>query len=223
MSRPEISLTAPGLDFAAYDRVTSVLDWVSRGELLNWRGKVGNQEANRVSKKALKRGTEVHAWIADLLSGRKPKKVSGFEAENAIQAWKEWADLNEASLKTVRTIEQRVFNHSLCLMGQPDLAAAGEIFDWKVSKRIRWPHLWQANEYCWLSGISRYRIVRLDPDLGIFEELKKPYNEDRHEAFLGALKAYRQWKLDSGETKGNQEDAKEEEHSSESADGKVET
>ena len=178
-------------------RVTEVIDWVSRGELLEWRGRVGNTEANRVSKAALKRGTEVHEAVSSMLMNQTAAKLKSEESKLAFGAWLEWWKLQ--NLEGTRTVEVRITNEEYGITGQPDFHTENELFDWKVSKRPKWTWGWQCNAYLWLLGRlnGKYRIVQLHPELGTWDEHKGIYSQDRMDAFLGLVKAYRQWKEDT--------------------------
>lgn len=179
-------------------RVTEVLDWVSRGELLEWRGRVGNTEANRISKSAAKRGTETHGAISALLTNKRIPKLKSEEAKLAYSAWLEWWKLQD--LQGDRTVEVRLTNEKYGITGQPDFHVPGELFDWKVSKYPKWTWAWQCNAYLWLMGQTQgvYRIIQLHPELGTWNEHKGSYSQERADAFLGLVSAYRQWKKDTG-------------------------
>lgn len=50
--------------------VTTVLSWHKKPALQEWRNRVGEEEANRVSKKASTRGTKLHAVCEDYLNNK---------------------------------------------------------------------------------------------------------------------------------------------------------
>ena len=178
--------------------VTEVLDWVSKGEFSEWRGKVGNTEANRICKAAMKRGTETHLAISSLLTNKKVPKLKSEESVLAYRAWMEWWNLQ--NLQGSRTVEVRLTNEEYGITGQPDFHVESELFDWKVSKWPKWSWHWQCNMYLWLLGRrdGKYRVIQLHPELGSWNEHKGSYSEDRTEAFLGLVHAYRQWRKDTG-------------------------
>ena len=53
---------------AAYPSITTVLSILKENELFEWRRRVGEAEANRISSYASKRGTAVHSIIEDYLN-----------------------------------------------------------------------------------------------------------------------------------------------------------
>lgn len=181
----------------SYDRVTSILDWVGSDSLARWRGAVGNKEANLIQKAARKRGTEVHAIIEKLLKGKKVEEPEEFQVAQAIKAWREWYGRQTI---TPAIIEQTLYDENHLIAGTPDFFTTTELFDWKIAKRFSWKNIWQANAYLHLIRmnypelqVSAYRIVRLDPDIGEFEELKGEYDEACVGAFHGLAASYQYW------------------------------
>ena len=54
----------------AYPSVTTVLSVLSRQAIMEWRQRVGNEEANKVSRKASTRGTKIHLLCEDILNNK---------------------------------------------------------------------------------------------------------------------------------------------------------
>ena len=54
----------------AYPSVTTVLSVLSRQAIMEWRQRVGNEEANKVSRKASTRGTKIHLLCGDILNNK---------------------------------------------------------------------------------------------------------------------------------------------------------
>ena len=50
--------------------VTNVLSWSKKDSLVQWRNRVGEDEANRIAKKAANRGTKFHAVCEDYLNNK---------------------------------------------------------------------------------------------------------------------------------------------------------
>ena len=180
-------------------RVTECLDWVSRGELLDWRGRVGNREANRISAAAKKRGTQVHEAIASTLLNQKVKKLNNEEAALGFSAWADWWKLQ--SIEGSRTVEQTLVDIPLGLTGTPDFHTSSELFDWKVSKarEPKWTWHWQCVAYLHLLGRfdGKYRIIQLHPEVGTWAEFTGRYSAERASAFLGLLGAYKKFQLET--------------------------
>ena len=57
----------------AYPSVTSVLGLLGKAEIIEWRKRVGEEEANRVSSRAARRGTAIHSLCEDYLLNKEVK------------------------------------------------------------------------------------------------------------------------------------------------------
>ena len=73
-------------DGHAYPSITTVLSILSRDAILAWRNRVGEEEANRISRIASQRGTKVHNVIEkyidnnpDYLDGVMPHNIQTFK------------------------------------------------------------------------------------------------------------------------------------------------
>lgn len=56
-----------------FPSVTTVLSSIPNPSLEEWRRNVGEEEANRISRKATSTGNRMHAFCEDYLSGKEPK------------------------------------------------------------------------------------------------------------------------------------------------------
>ena len=117
----------------------------------------------------------------------------------AACSWKDWWGLQPFGSEP-RVVEQTLIDAELGLTGTPDFYTTSELFDWKVSKKVRWTHLWQAIMYLELIrrtkglAIPGYRIILLHPDLGEWTEVRGLYSAERVEAYLGLKRAYELYK-----------------------------
>ena len=64
-----------------YPSITTVLSAYNRKEIMEWRQRVGNEEANRVSGKASMRGTKLHKACEDYINNKEPVFKTPFEAD----------------------------------------------------------------------------------------------------------------------------------------------
>ena len=64
-----------------FPSVTTVTSLLTRDQIKLWRERVGEDEANRVSKKASSRGTRIHQHVEDYLRKEKPY----IEFENILE------------------------------------------------------------------------------------------------------------------------------------------
>ena len=55
-------------DQIAYPSLTSVISWINRKKFADWRQKVGEEAANKKTKKATTRGSRLHRVFEEYLS-----------------------------------------------------------------------------------------------------------------------------------------------------------
>ena len=56
--------------------ITSVTSWYNRQIFIDWRKRVGEEEANRVTKRSTSRGTKVHTLIENHLLNKEVEPVT---------------------------------------------------------------------------------------------------------------------------------------------------
>ena len=119
----------------AYPSVTSVLGLLGKAEILAWRARVGEEEANRVSARAARRGTAIHSLCEDYLLN---KEVNAgpfdLEAFKSIQPL-----LNR--INNIHCLETQLYSNYLQVAGTVDCIAEFDgkmsIIDFKTSKRVK--------------------------------------------------------------------------------------
>lgn len=181
-------------DGKKFDRITTILDYFTTPSLLAWKMRVGKKEAGRISREALRIGTNVDEAIRAQVNGEKLPKLKTVEAENCYRAFEQWrADYNVATLITCGTM----FNDELMVAGTPDLLwhDTFTLIDVKCSSRIS-PQYWLQTEFYARSshGSRSKAILRLDKNLGIYEFQSMSLNENHWAATVGAIKLYRHYK-----------------------------
>ena len=121
-----------------YQSITTLLSNLSKAGISAWRKRVGAEEANRISTKASRQGTAVHALCEqyikneqDFLTGSMPHLVEMFES---IQPLLDRID-------NVHVTEGALYSDELKLAGRTDLIAEFDgqtaIIDYKTSRRIK--------------------------------------------------------------------------------------
>lgn len=119
----------------AYPSVTSVLGLLGKAEILEWRKRVGEEEANRVSARAARRGTAVHSLCEDYLLN-KEVNPGPFDLETfkSIQPFLD-------KINNVHCLETQLYSDYLQVAGTVDCIAEYDgkmsIIDFKTSKRIK--------------------------------------------------------------------------------------
>jgi len=120
----------------AYPSVTTVLSILSEEGIKKWRDKIGNREADKISKRASKRGTEVHEIIEKYLDNT-PDYTFGY-LPHVIQSLEdikiELKNINEIYLQ-----ECALYSDHLGLAGRVDCIGKYDselsVIDFKTSKK----------------------------------------------------------------------------------------
>ena len=181
-----------------YISITTLLSELSREGISRWRKRVGATEANRISTKASRQGTAVHALCEqyikneeDFLTESMPHLVEMFES---IQPLLDRID-------NVHVTEGALYSDDLQLAGRTDLIAEFDgklaIIDYKTSRRIKtWSMChsyfmqgaFYAHAYEERTGIPINNIVIImaveNEEPLLFRETKdrwlEPFNQVRH-------------------------------------------
>ena len=119
----------------AYPSVTTVTGLLSKDAIIAWRKRVGEEEANRVSSKAAKRGTRVHALCEDFLSN-KEVMVDMFDHD----MWEKFKPLL-LRINNIHALETPLYSDHLEVAGTVDCIAEFDgkvsVIDFKTSKRLK--------------------------------------------------------------------------------------
>ena len=133
---------APGFEeYQKLPSITSVISHRNRDKFKAWRAKVGEEEANRVTRKATSRGTDAHTLIEEYLNNvdtfSKVQPLSEFLFKQAKP------DLNR--INNILCQEQALWSFELGIAGSVDCIAEfdGElsIIDFKTSAKPK-PREW---------------------------------------------------------------------------------
>jgi len=125
------------LDGNAYPSVTTVLGVLSRESIAQWRAKVGEEEANKISLKATTRGTAVHSIIEKYMNNE-PDYAEGF-LPHVVQSLHNLKPLIDKHVTKVYGQEVPLYSDHLKLAGTCDAIVEWDgvptIIDWKTSRR----------------------------------------------------------------------------------------
>jgi genome maintenance exonuclease 1 len=125
------------LDGNAYPSVTTVLGVLSRESIAQWRAKVGEEEANKISLKATTRGTAVHSIIEKYMNNE-PDYAEGF-LPHVVQSLHNLKPLIDKHVTKVYGQEVPLYSDHLKLAGTCDAIVVWDgvptIVDWKTSRR----------------------------------------------------------------------------------------
>ena len=119
----------------AYPSVTSVTGLLGKEAIFAWRKRVGEEEANRISSKATKRGTRVHSLCEDYLNNKHVEPdIFEIETWNSIVP-----ELNR--INNIHCLETQLYSDHLQVAGTVDCIAEYNgrmsVIDFKTSKRAK--------------------------------------------------------------------------------------
>lgn len=121
----------------AYPSVTTVLSIVGKRELMEWRKRVGEEEANRISRQASSRGTSVHKMCEDYLNNKEDWK--GKHQPANIFMFQTLKPIIDEKINNIWFQETHLYSDRLKTAGQVDCIAEFEnelsVIDFKTSRR----------------------------------------------------------------------------------------
>ena len=125
--------------------ITSVISHRNRDKFTKWRKRVGEEEANKVTKKATSRGTDMHTLVEHYLNNEELPTVQPLSDLLFKQAKPDLQKINN-----IHAIEQSLFSKELGIAGTVDCIAEydGElaVIDFKTSARPK-PEEWIEGYY----------------------------------------------------------------------------
>jgi genome maintenance exonuclease 1 len=129
--------TAPNGE--VYPSITTVLSSYNKKAIYEWRKRVGEEEANRVSRKAANRGTKLHSLCEDYLKNElTPMKMQSIMPDTKELFLQLRPEL-DANIGDVYGLEQALYSKNLQIAGRCDCIAEwnGElsIIDYKTSSK----------------------------------------------------------------------------------------
>lgn len=120
--------------------ITSVISHYNREKFASWREKVGEEEANRITKRATSRGTDTHTLIENYLLNRELPEVQPI-SEHLFKIAK--TTLNR--INNIHCLESSLYSEILGVAGSVDTIADFDeelsVIDYKTSKEPK-PREW---------------------------------------------------------------------------------
>ena len=128
-------------DGAVYPSITTVLSSYNKKALFEWRARVGEEEANRIARKASNRGTKLHNTVEKYLLN----EVSPLQMQTMMPDTKELflklKPFLDKHVNNIYGIEQSLYSHKLRLAGRCDCIGEWDgkisIIEWKDRKSTR--------------------------------------------------------------------------------------
>ena len=126
----------------AYPSVTTVIGEMKKKSILEWRRKVGEEEANAISKRATTRGNKCHKLAEDYLSNKPLDRYrDDVLSLGMFHQIRPYID----KINNIHALEESLYSHTLKLAGRVDCIAEYDnelaIIDFKTStkyKREEW-------------------------------------------------------------------------------------
>ena len=178
-----------------YPSVTTVLAEHSRVGIQEWRNRVGNEEANKISGKASTRGTRLHKACEDYLNNKEPEFRTPLERVLFNSVIPELHKINN-----IHSQEVRLYSNYLRMAGTVD--CIGEyngkvgVIDFKSSSKIKEKnyiknYFMQCAAYSIMyEELYKIPINRLVVIIGVEDELPQVF-EERRDTWVRDLLYYR--------------------------------
>lgn len=107
----------------AYPSVTTVLSEYSKKAIMEWRNRVGEEQANKISNQASSRGTRLHTLCEKyLLNELSPLKLQS-EMPDAKELFYKIKPQLDQNIGTIYSLEQALYSDKLRLAGRVDCIA----------------------------------------------------------------------------------------------------
>jgi len=119
----------------AYPSVTSVLGILGKQHIMEWRKRVGEEEANRISGRATRRGTAVHSLCESYLRNEEVEP-GPFD----LETFRSLRPLSDR-INNIHCLETQLYSNYLQVAGTADCIAEFDgkrsVIDFKTSTRVK--------------------------------------------------------------------------------------
>ena len=123
----------------AYPSITTVLSILSKQAIMEWRKRVGEEEANKISRQAATRGTAVHSLAEDYLNNNEDWNKGAMPAN--LASFNDIRSILDKHIDNIWMQEQFLYSDKLKCAGQVDCIAEYDnklsIIDFKTSRRVK--------------------------------------------------------------------------------------
>ena len=138
-----------------YPSITSVISFINRKKFADWRAKVGNEAANKKTKKATTRGTKFHLVNEYYIANKDYKELDEWDVPLIQLMFNSNKKELDKHINNIYYQEQRMYSDKLCLAGTVDMICEydGElaIVDFKTSEKEK-PEEWLEDYFVQLSA-----------------------------------------------------------------------
>ena len=143
-----------------YPSITSVLSILSKEGIMKWRARVGEEEANRISSQAIKKGNEVHDLLEMYVNNTYRPATKGMNPDplpHILSIFYDIQPLIDHNLSAVYATEQRLHSKHLGVAGTADCVGVwggkNSIIDWKTSNKFKKKE-WVSNYFMQCTGYA---------------------------------------------------------------------
>jgi genome maintenance exonuclease 1 len=123
-----------------YPSITTVLSVRGKEAIYEWRRRVGEEEANRITRHACARGTALHT-IAEKYLNNEPDIYKKDEMPHVVALFRSIQPILDSNIGRVVMQERPLYSDHLGIAGRVDLVAEYEgklsVIDFKTSKRVK--------------------------------------------------------------------------------------
>jgi len=176
-----------------YPSITTVLSILSKKAIMEWRKRVGAEEANKISTQAARRGTNVHQMCEDYLNNKPHINHKTMPVDKEM--FSTLQPILDKYINNIHTQEATLFSDYLGVAGRVDCIAEFDgrlsVIDFKTSRKTKkkeWisNYFQQASAYCVMyeerTGTPIDQIVILiavdDEEPQVFIEKRDNYIKD---------------------------------------------
>ena len=121
----------------AYPSITTVLSMLSKQGIMEWRDRIGHEEANKISRQAAGRGTAVHKLAEDYIDNKEDWRGKQMPAN--LNTFNDLRQIIDGRLDNVWMQEVFLYSDKLKTAGQVDCIAEYDgvlsIIDFKTSRK----------------------------------------------------------------------------------------
>jgi genome maintenance exonuclease 1 len=129
-----------------YPSVTTITSQHGKDKILEWRKRVGEEEANRISTKASNRGTKVHKICENYLNNE--DDYARKTMPDSVVMFKSIQPLLDEHVNNIHALEVPLYSHHLKVAGRVDCIAEYDgrlsVIDFKTSSKLK--------EESWIKG-----------------------------------------------------------------------
>lgn len=137
-----------------YPSITTVMSHMKADVIREWRQRVGNEEANRISTKATTRGTALHTVCEKYIDNQ---EEFGKVSPDALDLFKMIKPVLDKSIDNVYCQETRLYSDYIGVAGTVDCVAEFNgrlsIVDFKTARKIK-PRKWITDYFMQTSGYA---------------------------------------------------------------------